>query len=98
MAQKSFYLSSGLESRTFLTAFYRFLEVHSRTLVGSENTCSIKTIKGGGLHTNVVTLWSEHAVSDFVRFWDDYRRVYGQEPPGDRAGVSRSVSQDAAVI
>ncbi len=81
MAQKRFYVSPGRDSDAFQTAFYRFLEVHSRTLVGSENTCAIRTLVGSELDTQVVTLWSDQAVSEFVRFLDDYRRVYSVAGP-----------------
>jgi hypothetical protein len=97
MAEKSFYLSPGRESKTFVVAFYRFLEVHSRTLVGSKNTCAIRTIAAGGVDAKHVTLWSEQALHDFVRFWDAYKRVYGALPPGRRKGPqSRARTAHAA--
>ncbi len=80
MAERRFALSSRTEGEELATAFFRFLEIHSRTLVGSEKVCGISTLVENAETVKVVRLWSDHAISEFVLFWNDYRRVYGRHP------------------
>ena len=81
MAERWFHLSPEHEAESLVTAFYRFLEVHSQDLDGDENPCGIKTIVEDRTHVKVVTLWNEQAASDFVRFWDDYRASHARPEP-----------------
>ncbi len=73
MAERRFDLSPDHEAESLVTAFYRFLDIHTQALEGEENACGIKTIVEERTHVKVVTLWDEQAASDFVQFWDDYR-------------------------
>ena len=81
MAERRFHLSPDREAESLVTAFYRFLEIHSQALEGEENACGIKTIVEERSHVKVVTLWDERAATDFVRFWDDYREAHLRLPP-----------------
>ena len=81
MAERRFHLSPDREAESLVTAFYRFLEIHSQALEGEENACGIKTIVEERTHVKVVTLWDEQAAADFVRFWDDYRAAHVRPGP-----------------
>ena len=89
MAQRRFYVSKGRKADVLVTAFYRFLEIHSRTTVDDDGLCSIKSEFDGALEVKVLSFWSERAASEFVLFWEDFCRVYGRGA-SSRAAASTS--------
>lgn len=69
---------SGAEAERFNDAFYRFLELNSSALHEFEERGSMmQTVPTGTHEEKFVTLWSEEALGQFVRFW---RRREGDRP------------------
>lgn len=81
MAERRFRLAPEREAESLVTAFYRFLEIHSQALDTGEKACGIKTIVEDRMHVKVVTLWDEPAAAEFVRFWDSYRSSPARSAP-----------------
>ncbi len=64
---------TGTEAERFNTAFYRYLELHARTAEEALDGCMLQTTPGRDSELKVVTLWSDEAAADFLRFWSGYR-------------------------
>lgn len=92
MAQRKFYVSGGPKAEVLVTAFYRFLEIHSRTTVDDDGLCSIRSEFDGPLEVKVLSFWSERAASEFVLFWDDFYRVYGRPEEARLAAAASRTS------
>ncbi len=76
MAEQRFYVGGAGSGDAITTAFYRFLDVHGHTAVGSDGACGIRSEFEGPRELKVLSFWSDRAAAEFVQFWDHYSRVY----------------------
>lgn len=70
LATYSVAVAPGVEAERFNDAFYRFLELHCRSLREfEERTSMLLTTPLGDREEKEVSLWSQDALDQFVIFW-----------------------------
>jgi hypothetical protein len=78
-ASRTIEVTDPLEAELLTTAFHRFVELHGRVACDPQSRCALHGARGAPdrAQTMVVALWSPRAATEFDRFWESYRCVYG---------------------
>jgi hypothetical protein len=82
-------VSAGREAEHFTTAVYRFIETRAQSNV--DTSLVIVSEPLGECERKVVTLWSDAAVVEFERFWNNFRLDRPTGLPPARVAIKQSV-------